>query len=78
MIKEIKVINGKKDFNGLILKSIQAYKELNPFGIEYIKFYELRDYNGHTSHHFIKSLKNDNLNIENEINKIINEVGEWK
>lgn len=74
MIKQYNIRNKQKpDFNGLILIGIQAYKENNPFGIEFIKFYELRDYKGHTSHHFIKCIKTNDIN--REIKNILKEMG---
>jgi len=76
MIKEFKIKkeNQFKDFNGLTTISIQAYKENNLFGIEFIKFFELRDYNGHTSHHFIKTIKSENINIDLEFKNISQEL----
>lgn len=63
----------KKDINGLTLISIQAYKVSNPFGIEFVEFYELRIWNGHTSHHFIKCIKTDDIKKEFKI--ILKEKG---
>ena len=76
MIKEFKIKSEYqlKDINGLSTISIQAYKEFNPFGIEFIKFYSLRDYTGFTSHNFIKTIKAENIDIDLEIKNVLKEL----
>lgn len=70
MIKEIKFKPIFNKFAGVYIIGIQAYKEFNSFGVSYIKFYELRKWNGFKSHFFIKSIQENSLNIDLELKKL--------